>query len=179
MGCVQCLCHLPEWEHFFIYCPLLTHFPGQLLCWMTLKSFCWFSRQSFSLSSVKVRRCSRIETVCRKRTTVSVPCNLVITVVMSASSEETLFWNLDINHLPPNWLKKKKWAPNLVCCWAHLQSKALSTIEEIKRKKPNPTQIKQLMLMKRKGCKTRPLENVLVYDLPEDSRSGMRLSTVF
>lgn len=33
---------------------------------MAWQSLCWFSRQSLSLSSVKVNRCSKIETVCKK-----------------------------------------------------------------------------------------------------------------
>lgn len=49
----------------------------QLFCWVALKSFCWFSRHSFSLSSVTVSRCSKIETVCKREDEIISAGNLV------------------------------------------------------------------------------------------------------
>ena len=60
---------------------LCSYFSIQLFCWIALKSLCWFSRQSFSLSSVKVSHCSKIETVCVKTLSCSIICsNASVTV---------------------------------------------------------------------------------------------------
>jgi hypothetical protein len=114
----------------------LTALPAQLFCWTALKSFCWFSRQSLSLSSVKDSRCSRIETVCKqnnnnnKKTTASEPETLLMRGTVSAPPYEAL---VGPGYQTPGPKLAKK---NRAC----LQSKALSVMEETKRKPPNPTQ---------------------------------------
>lgn len=123
-------------EQVFLYWLVLTHFLSQVLCWMTLKSFCWFSRQPVSLSSVKVSRCSRIETVwggkkpLRRHWCWATWCFRV----MGLALQQPVF---GLEYQSPAPKLTKKWAPNLVCYCAHLQSKAFSSIEEVKTKPTN------------------------------------------
>lgn len=95
---------------------------------MALQSLCWFSRQSFSLSSVKVNRCSKIETVCKKENKIINDDEDNDDNLCRGDSFRTGMPTL----LPGSWLKNGP--QNLLCLWALLQGKALSSSLK-KRKK--------------------------------------------